>query len=432
MRIRLVYGIITLLLPCIFIPSFGSNYPKELKDDFSTAEYFFLTGHYTDALEYYQKVAAQGYAENPNINYCIGVCYNNIPGLEPKAISYLLEAEKMVSTEYKRSSLKETFAPPDTYFELGNLYRRMGKLDEAKAAYTKYRSLVTGGWVDLTYVNQQIRNCSAAKKMFLDTVSIESYPLAIPIQNVSSNFRSVVSGDGTTMALMCREKFYDAVYIATFDNGKWTRPVNITQDIRSDGDLYVCDISYDASAILFSKDEDGFDRNIYVSYKKDGRWTEAVPINAINTAAWETHACFNKEMNTIYFCSDRRDSYGGLDIYTTSLDGDGNWTEPKNLGGMVNSNLNENTVFISEDGSMLFYSSQGFKNMGGYDVFVSKKASNGTFSRGINLKYPINTPGEELFYYPWSNGKFAFYSKTDSTSGDFKIYRIVYHSNFSK
>jgi outer membrane protein OmpA-like peptidoglycan-associated protein len=90
--------------------------------------------------------------------------------------------------------------------------------------------------------------------------------------------------------------------------------------------------------------------------------------------------------------------------------GENEWERPENLGSAINTSYNEETPFLTEDGSMLFFSSQGHVNMGGYDVFVSRLLPDGTWSDPENMGYPVNGPDDELFYVPVNNGQDAIFA----------------------
>src|SRR4030043_95563 len=93
---------------------------SELKEYFLDAEFFFAQEEYYDALYDYMELYNNGYKDNANINYRMGICYLNIPGQKEKAIDHLLEAVKNINSKYKESSLKQKTAPVDAYLFLGN------------------------------------------------------------------------------------------------------------------------------------------------------------------------------------------------------------------------------------------------------------------------------------------------------------------------
>jgi outer membrane protein OmpA-like peptidoglycan-associated protein/YHS domain-containing protein len=193
--------------------------------------------------------------------------------------------------------------------------------------------------------------------------------------------------------------FYDALYFTTMENGEWTTPTNITPQVQSDGNQYATALSYDGKTLYLSW-EDPFNSDIYVSEYEDGRWTRSRSLsNEINTKFWESHASVSKDGKTLYFASNRQETTGEMDIFISRKIGN-KWSEPENIGEVINTDLNEDTPFISEDGKRLYFSSQGHESIGGYDIFYSDMKEDGTWSTPVNIGYPINTTDDDLFYVP--------------------------------
>jgi hypothetical protein len=114
-----------------------------------------------------------------------------------------------------------------------------------------------------------------------------------------------------------------------------------------------------------------------------------------------------------------------MDLYKSRVNTDGSWSQPVNLGPVINTSLNEDTPFITENDSVLYFSSQGHENMGGYDIFVSRLDAAGQWSKPENLKFPVNTTDDDLFYYPWNDAEIAYISRIDRDSrGKEDIYAV--------
>jgi outer membrane protein OmpA-like peptidoglycan-associated protein len=405
-----------------------------LKQYFSDAEFFLSEESYPDALHDFLEIYKRGYQDNANINYKIGICYLNIAGQKDKSIDYLVKACLSASSKYRESKLTETMAPIDAFLYLGNAYRVNNMLDKAYLAYKKYKEVLPAEEKTLQeYADKQVDACKIAKEFMQKPLDISFINLGHPINTSSDESRAVVSGDGSTLAYMHRLPFYDAVYISINKNGKWAEPTNITPQIMSDGDQFVSCISYDGKMLLLTK-EDVFNSDIYVSHLVNQRWTKSEPMKSdINTKYWESHASMTEDGKSLYFSSNRRGGIGNMDIYVTNLDADGNWGPVKNLGQEINTEFNEESPFITEDGSTLYYSSQGFTNMGGYDVFVSHRLGDSAWSVPENMGYPISTTDDDLFYYPWNNGKEAFVSRIDSGGyGGTDIYKVEFKQTINE
>jgi outer membrane protein OmpA-like peptidoglycan-associated protein len=382
---------------------------SELKEFFLDAEFFFAQEEYNDALYDYMELYNNGYSDNANINYRMGVCYLNIPGQKDKSISFLNVATNNVTAKYKAGSFKETRAPVDAWLFLGNAYRVNNQPDKAIEVYTHYKTL-TKSADEIKYADQQIESSKTAIQFMSEPMAIRKTNLGSPVNTNSSNFKAVVSGDGRRLVYMNELPFYDAVYFSTFINQAWTEPVNITPQIESDGDQYVSSISFDGSTLYLTR-EGNFDCDIMTSRFENDKWTKSVPIGGnINTKYWESHASVSEDGKTLYFTSNRKGGPGSMDIFVSRLNEAGQWGEPVALGENINTVLNEDTPFITDNDSLLYFSSQGHITMGGYDIFCSRLLPSGTWSEPENLRYPINTTDDDLFYYPWHNGKIGYLS----------------------
>ncbi len=98
-------------------------------------------------------------------------------------------------------------------------------------------------------------------------------------------------------------------------------------------------------------------------------------------------------------------------------DEDGNWGKAVNLGPTINSEYDEETPFVLDDNKTIYFSSQGHYSMGGFDIFHSRLMSNNKWSTPLNLGYPINTVGNDLFYVPKANGTYAFFPLNNNNRG---------------
>jgi surface antigen/lipoate-protein ligase A len=157
--------------------------------------------------------------------------------------------------------------------------------------------------------------------------------------------------------------------------------------------------------------DDDYIGSLYYSRYEDGLWTPAVKMGEyISTKYWESHASFSKDGQSLYFTSNRKGTHGGLDIYVSGRNSDGSWGPAVNLGPTINSPYNEESPYISEDGNTLYFSSYGHYNMGGYDIFYSKRGPDGSWSEPVNIGYPINTTDNDLYFQPIQGGDAAYYS----------------------
>jgi hypothetical protein len=246
------------------------------------------------------------------------------------------------------------------------------------------------------------------------------------INTATAETHPVVTDDESILVFSRKLPFYQGIFLSRKINGEWGIPVNIVYELGVDDDCFPTSISSDGTELYLYR-SDNYVGDIFVSNYIHGRWTKIRRLNSnINTKYWESHACISHDRKTLYFTSNRKGGYGGLDIYkstrlsTTNDD----WGPPVNLGQVINSAYNEDTPFITPDDKFLYFSSFGHETMGGYDMFYSQFANDGTWSVPVNLGYPLNTTYDEQFFNPVVDGK-AFYIAEAGAGGlgGYDIYR---------
>jgi tetratricopeptide (TPR) repeat protein/Ca2+-binding EF-hand superfamily protein len=376
---------------------------------FLDAESWFLFEEYAEALPLYQELHEKD-PGNDNYNYKIGICLLHDPYQKDKAIQYLLDASENINPSYKENSVKERTAPPDALYHLGNAYLVNELLNHAIESYEEFLQIMDRDVYDEELVKAQIRSCKNAQRLKTMPVDIDLTLLDEIINTRYSDIRPVISGDGKKMAFVTELPFYDGAFFTEKTEEGWSYPQIITQSMGFDEDIYPVCLSYDGTEMILYYDDD-YIGNLFYSRYEDGLWLPAVKMGEnISTKYWESHACFSKDGQSLYFTSNRKGTHGGLDIYVSQRQSDGGWGPPENLGTDINSPYNEESPYISEDGQTLYFSSYGHYNMGGYDIFYSKKGMDGNWSEPVNIGYPINTTDNDLNFQPISNGDAAYYS----------------------
>ena len=100
----------------------------------------------------------------------------------------------------------------------------------------------------------------------------------------------------------------------------------------------------------------------------------------------------------LYFTSNREGGQGGADLWMSSKNPDGSWSEATNLGPDINTEGDEEAPYISNDGNTLFFTSTGHPGQGSGDLFIARKTNN-EWTPPENLDYPFNSPGKEIGFF---------------------------------
>ena len=139
------------------------------------------------------------------------------------------------------------------------------------------------------------------------------------------------------------------------------------------------------------KDEEGVIRlKIYKASLEDGIWgnIQELPFNSDAHSA--AHPALSADEKTLYFASDMEGTVGQSDIFMVSINTDGSYGDPVNLGNNINTESRETFPFVTKE-DVLYFSSDGHPGLGGLDVFATKineKKFDGTVA---NVGEPVNS-----------------------------------------
>lgn len=219
--------------------------------------------------------------------------------------------------------------------------------------------------------------------------------------------------------------FEDVVVSYKDDNGKWSAPTSLPFEfINTSGHEGSVNLTADGQTLIIYRDDNG-NGNIYYSNWDGKSWSALSGFGSdINSKYWEPHGCLTNDQQTLYFVSDRPGGFGGRDIYRCKKLPNGKWGLAQNLGSTINTKYDEDAVFVHPYGDLIF-ASRGHKSMGGFDIFVSTPDEEGKFSEPYNMQYPINTPDDDVFFVTSPDGKRGYFSSSnDKGYGEKDIYMM--------
>ncbi len=220
-----------------------------------------------------------------------------------------------------------------------------------------------------------------------------------------------------------REDFFVAVAAS---DSSWQPRQPLPGNINTQNNEGAQSLSADGNWMFFTacgRSDSHGSCDIYFSRRLENGWSTPVNIGApVNTPFWESQPCFSADGRTLLFVSNRGGGMGGKDIWQVTLQGfrqDGSpyFGNLKNLGESVNSPGDENSPFLHHDGQTLYFSSDGHIGMGGMDLFMSRKKSNGEWSQPLNLGVPINTGADEIGLIVNARGNRAYFASDGHSSG---------------
>lgn len=408
--------------------------PGNYRDNFLEGNRLIEEKNWPQALRYFQE-AYKVDSSNANINYKMGQCYLNSYSEKQKALPYLRKAAKDISNNYDPYEPRVKKAPENTFYYLAQAYHYNYQFDSAVMYFESWKAILGNRDPEAIVDLDKRINWAKNAKEFIGS------PLPVVITNMGDSINSpyadycpVMSVDENVLIFTSRragEKgidglaYEDILISEKKEDGSWTTPKPISPYINTATNEASISLSADGQTLFIYKDDGG--GNLYSSTFMNGQWMPPVPLGGdINTRYWDTHACMSADGNTIYFVSDRPGGYGGRDIYRCVRMGNGVWSKGLNLGPTVNTPLDEDAPFIHPDQRTLFFSSQGHKSMGGFDIFFTAKDDSGQWVQPINIGYPINTPDDDIFYNTSPDGKRAYFASVrEGGYGEKDLYMAV-------
>ena len=403
---------------------------KDFKKSFSLANKQYKIGDYYGALKNYNLIYSQD-SENKELNFNMGVC-NYYTRDYKKAEEHFLKSSSAVSLELFR--YKASIAHVNLKFKKALNY------------FNAYKLISGDKEISNEEITRLIAKTKYAEKAILDKRNVLIQNIGITINTEHQEYVPLISADEKMMLFTSRRpggtggkldpngRPFEDIYMSVKENNTWNVPKVIKNEINTDGNDACVGLSADGQILfLFKPSEDLRTGDIYESRMGLDDWETATKLGSnINSEYNETSATITLDDKVLYFSSDRPGGFGGKDIYKVLRLPNGKWSKAINLGPTVNTPYDEDAPFIHTDKVTLYFSSKGHQNMGGYDVFktVYEKRK---WSNPENLKYPINTVRDDIFFVLSASGKVGYYSSSrDGGMGGQDIYKVVLKDEFVK
>lgn len=396
------------------------------------AEQRFYSGDYQGALNVYNDLL-KNKPNDANILFHVADCHFKMAQY-PLALENGLKAKGIDPKANEEISLL-----------LGKLYQMDGNLDQALTEFNAYKGVVTDSKkLKESDVELHISQVNNAKAMIATPAPVVIENLTDIINSEYDEKAPSVTADGKTLIFTSRrpgkssaldiegdKKYFEDIYIAHWDSIKkgWGAAELLPGNINTEGHDACTSIAPDGKEIYIYKNElEGESRggDIYVSkLSSSGKWGLPKAMGKpINTTYFEGGACVSPDGNSIYFVSERPGGFGHADIYMAKRKDKTEWDLPVNLGVDVNTSEDEGGIFLASDGKTLFFTSQGYNSIGGYDIFKTI-LEDGKWSKPINLGYPINTINNDMSITLSLDGTTGYFtSDRKGGLGDLDLYKV--------
>jgi hypothetical protein len=213
-------------------------------------------------------------------------------------------------------------------------------------------------------------------------------------------------------------------------------PKNLGSPVNSEQNDFAPTVSPDGSFMIFNSNRNGKYQDLYITYFKDGAWSDPEPLAGLNSPYNDETPFLSADGTILLFSSDRDGSIempkNNLNQIKVSFDlywskrVNGVWSSPEPIPGNVNTMYHEKTPSLSKDGKTLYYCMWPFGDMN-KTVLMKAEYRNGKFVNPKPMPAPFNTGYQDVALIPAEdlNG-FFFASNRPDSIGMFDIYFVSY------
>ncbi len=389
---------------------------------------------YIDAQETYLKIIKKGYKDADLLKNLANSYYFN---------SEFAEAQKW----YKE--LIDTYTgevEPEYYFRYAQTLKSAEQYEEADEYMKKFTELA----------NQDKRvKLYKDEPNYLERIDFQSGRFEIENSSINSSFTDfgaaffgrfvVFSSSRDTLALKKtihqwnNEAFLD-LFKAEYNpvNGELAEIEKLSSTLNSKFHESTPVFSKDGRTVYFTRnnfvkrkigrDKKGTNKlKIYRSYKNSqGGWTTPQSLSFNSDEYSTAHPALSVDEKTLYFSSDMPGGQGLSDLYQITINGDGSFGEPQNLGDRINTEGKETFPFISNNGD-LYFSSDGHIGLGGLDVYVtSVDPQTEEEELVVNIGKPVNSPKDDFAFIVDDGSKRGYFSSNrEGGRGNDDIYSFL-------
>lgn len=382
--------------------------------------------------------------------------------------------------EIYKKVVDKGYESPDLFKKIGNSYYFNAELKEANIWYEKLFSIAKKEEIEPEYYYRYSHTLKSIENYTLSNVFLDEFSNLTKNDNRAKLFLSKKDYLVEIKELSGRQNITDAginseysdyggmfwnnffVFTSTRDTGgvsntkhKWTNqsfsnlyasrvkldgtfeePELFSKKINSKFNESTPVFSSDGKTIYFTrnnytdkKKKTDSDKNvllkIYRSVYDNGEWSKPEEL-AFNSDEFScAHPALSADDKTLFFASNMPGTLGMSDIFKVSINDDGSFGNPINLGNKINTESRETFPYITNENE-LFFASDGHPGLGGLDVFGVKMYDDGTLSKVYNLGGPLNSSSDDFGYIIFNDTKTGFFTSNRSQGKGFDdIYKFT-------
>ena len=357
-----------------------------------------------------------------------------------QAECYRLSGNIKRAESYFKRAIKAKYPDVIVYLRYADVLRMQDDLSEAKIQYSKYIELNpndVNGEIGLKSCEFALKWKNLPTRYKVDLMPLvnsrnSDYSPAFGNSDYTEMYFTSSRSGGFTDKKDDRtgEPFADVYLTKINKKGKWSAPFLVAEPINTEDNEGSVFVNKRGTVMYLTQckkeKKKALGCGIYVSKRKGKLW-EAPQLLQIKVDSNTTigHPTLSEDETILIFSSDLSGGYGGKDLWI-SVKGKRNiWSDPVNLGPMVNTPGDEMFPFLHSDGT-IYFSSNGHVGIGGLDIYKTSQDENGAYTLPVNLKFPINSSADDFSMIIEKGGERGFLtSNRDGGKGGDDIYEFV-------
>ena len=396
-----------------------SQPPKKAVKAYEAAYQAFVVRDYEKALQQLQK------ALDKDPDYAEAWLLQGEIGMETRDFDLAMEG-------YEHSLKADSTLFPPSALNLARLYDNRMRYSEEVTLLEWFQRTASGNKANDDKAATMLVNARFREEALRHPVDFSPVSLGEGVNTVNDEYVNALVLTGAELLFTRRYAVEGSAYqqeglfLAHAADGKWFPATRLHVHPDIDDQMGAAFLSCKGDELFFTvcgmdRHNQGCDLFKASRRNENAPWQNVQSLGAeVNDPAWDSQPCLSLDGKELFFASRRN---GNADLYHCFRDDHGNWSEPENLGPMINTKGTEMAPFIHPDGKTLYFSSDTHTGMGGYDLFVSRRNEAGEWSEPINLGYPINTPGDEINFIVAADGHTALISSVrEGGYGGYDIY----------
>mgnify|MGYP001285516842 CR=1 FL=1 len=344
-----------------------------------------------------------------------------------QAECYRMSSKIKQAASYYKRALRAKYPDVIVHLRYAEVLRMKGELNQANIQYTKYLEkcgvnkeeidkLANDDIRKVNYIKGEmgLRSCQFASK-WKDAPTRYIVKL-MPVVNGKTSDFSPAFGNGEYSELYFTssreggltdkkdartgEPFTDVWMTKIDKKGAWSRPTVMTEPINTEGNEGSVYVNKRGTAMYLTQckveKKKDLGCGIYISERKGKIWGTPQQLQIkVDENTTIGHPALSQDESVLVFSSNLAGGYGGKDLWISMKGKRNTWSEPMNLGPLVNTPGDEMFPFLAEDG-VIYFASNGHLGMGGFDIYKTSKDENGAYLLPVNLKMPVNSFADDF------------------------------------